>query len=200
MFSTVFKIVFFIEFMAAVIVRNIYTARFRKLDLEIDKRSVADMVLLAVVGVGMVVPLVYVFSTALDFADYTAPLWLGWIGALAFALAVWLLWRSHHDLGKNWTPTLGIRKNHHLVTSGIFRTIRHPMYAAHLLWALAQVLMLHNWIAGFSFIILMVPHSLLRISAEEKMMIQQFGDQYLAYRRETGAIFPRMFSPMDGDR
>ena len=35
-----------------------------------------------------------------------------------------------------------------LVTNGIYRRIRHPMYSAFWLWAIAQALLLPNWIAG----------------------------------------------------
>ena len=59
------------------------------------------------------------------------------MGAFLFAVAIWLLWRSHVELGRNWTPTPGIRDDHQLVMSGVFGYIRHPMYAAHILWGIA---------------------------------------------------------------
>jgi len=86
---------------------------------------------------------------------------------------------------------LSIRDDHQLVTSGVFKHIRHPMYAAHLLWAVAQVLMLHNWIAGFSFLVVSIPQYLLRVNAEEQMMLEQFGEQYKNYMQRTGRIIPR---------
>lgn len=190
MFNSIFKIVYFIEFMIAVIVRKAFTAKHRKMDFAVDKKSTSDIVLLALDGIGMIVPLFYIFSTWLDFADYDMPDWVGWIGTGLFAVAIWVLSRSHADLGKNWTPTLAIQKKHTLVTNGIYQYIRHPMYAAHLLWAIAQILMLHNWIAGFSFIVVMVPHYLLRVGNEEKMLIEQFGGEYEDYIRKTGRIFP----------
>jgi protein-S-isoprenylcysteine O-methyltransferase Ste14 len=151
------------------------------------------MAFLAVIGVAMLVPLVYIFSSVLDFADYDLPGWLGWIGAGLFALAIWLLWRSHADLGRNWTPTLGIRDEHTLVTQGIYGYIRHPMYAAHLVWGIAQVLMLPNWIAGYSLLIFTLPQYLLRMGAEERMMLEQFGQEYQDYMQKTGRIVPRLF-------
>jgi protein-S-isoprenylcysteine O-methyltransferase Ste14 len=38
----------------------------------------------------------------------------------------------------------------------------------------------------------MVPHYLLRVKSEEKMMIEQFGDEYRDYMKKTGRIFPRL--------
>jgi len=60
------------------------------------------------------------------------------------------------------------------------------MYAAHLLWAIAQALMLHNWIAGFSLLVVTIPQYLFRVNAEEQMLLEQFGEQYKNYMQRTG--------------
>jgi protein-S-isoprenylcysteine O-methyltransferase Ste14 len=174
------------------VVRSAATAKYRKLSTVVDHTTLADQILLGLNGVAMLVPLVYVFSSWMDFADYSLPDWLRWIGVLLFAGAAVLLWKTHRDLGRNWTPTLGFRDEHTLVTEGIFKIIRHPMYAAHLLWALAQPLILTNWIAGFSFLIAQIPLFLLRVGAEEQMMLDQFGDQYRDYMKNTGRLFPKL--------
>jgi protein-S-isoprenylcysteine O-methyltransferase Ste14 len=195
MFNSIFKIVYFVEFLVILVVRKAYTTPYRTLKTVLDRKTLLDMVLLALAGIGMVIPLVYVFSSVLDFADYSLPNWVGWVGTVLFGVAIWLLWRSHAELGQNWTPTLGIRDEHTLVTEGVFRYIRHPMYAAHLLWAIAQVLMLHNWIAGYSFLVVIIPHYLLRMDSEEQMMIDQFGEAYREYMQNTGRIIPRLSKP-----
>lgn len=191
MFNSTFKIVYFILFVLTFIVRKIFTAKAGKQEF-IDKRnSAGDILLLTFDGIGMILPLFYVFSTWLDFADYSMAPWVGWLGVVLFVDAIILLYMSHAHLGKNWSPVLGIQKEQSLVTSGIYKYIRHPMYAAHLLWALAQILILHNWIAGFSFIVVMIPHYLLRVGKEEQMMIDQFGDEYTEYMKTSGRIFPK---------
>jgi protein-S-isoprenylcysteine O-methyltransferase Ste14 len=149
-------------------------------------------VLIVAAGLGMAAPLVYLFTPWLDFANYDLPGWMGWAGTAAFAAALVLLWRSHADLGLNWSATLRIRSGHCLVTRGIYRDIRHPMYAAHLLWAVAQGLLLANWLAGWAFLAVFVPFYLLRVPHEEKMMLDQFGDEYRAYMARTGRLIPRL--------
>jgi len=99
MFNSLFKIVYFIEFVLISIVRSTQTTKYRKLGTAIDRKSLLDILLLALAGIGMLVPLVYVFSSLLDFANYQLPRWVGWLGAILFAVAIWLLWRSHVDLG-----------------------------------------------------------------------------------------------------
>ena len=190
MFNDTFKIVYFIGFLIIVAVRKIHTVRHRKLDLISDQKSVLDIALLALIGMAMLVPLFYVFSSILDFANYGLPNWIGWVGATLFGLSSWLLWRSHADLGRNWTITLGLRVEHELITKGIYSYIRHPMYAAHLLWAVSLVLLLHNWIAGYSLLVFALPHYLLRVKKEEDMMLKKFGNEYKEYAKRTGRIFP----------
>lgn len=196
MFDSIFKIIYFIEFVVISIVRGIHTRPYRRMKIAVDRKTMPDMVLLALAGIGMLVPLIYVFSSILDFANYSLPNWVSWLGAILFALAIWLLWRSHVDLGRNWTPTLGFRDEHQLVTDGVFKHMRHPMYAAHILWGIAAALMLHNWIAGFAFLVVSVVHYLSRVNAEEQMMLEQFGEQYESYMQRTGRIIPR-FSKID---
>ena len=193
MFNSVFKIVYFVQFLLITAVRESHTAQVRTLKTVLDRKTLPDRVLLGLAGMGMLTPLVYVFSSVLDFADYALPTWLGYVGIVLFSLAICLLWCSHAKLGRNWTPTPGIRNDHSLVTDGVYKYIRHPMYAAHWLWAIAQVFMLHNWIAGYSFLIAIVPHYFMRVNEEEQMMLSQFGEEYRAYMEKTRRLIPRLF-------
>ncbi len=192
MTTSIFKLVYFIELILISVVRGIGTSKYRKLTTEVDRTTLPDQILLGFNGIAMMLPLFYIFSSWFDFADFTLPDWLRWIGVVLFAGAAILLWKTHRDLGRNWTPTLGIRDDHTLVTEGIFKSIRHPMYAAHLLWGLAQPLILTNWIVGFSFLVTQLLQYLLRIKAEEQMMLDQFGDQYQDYMNNTGRFLPRL--------
>src|SRR5262245_55537822 len=92
-----------------------------------------DKSLFLTVGLGgFLVPLFYVFTPLLSFANYSSPLWVGVTGVDVLAAGNWVFWRSHKDLGKNWSPTLEIREGHTLITDGIYARIRHPMYCS--LW------------------------------------------------------------------
>lgn len=192
MFRSIFEVIYLIEFVLISVVRTIHTRPYRREKVTIDRKTTTDLVLLGIVGISMLTPLVYIFSPWFDFADYTLPGWTGWLGTVLFAAAIWLLWRSHADLGRSWTPTLGLRDDHHLVTEGVFKYIRHPMYAAHILWGVATPLMLHNWIAGFTFLVLSSVQYLTRVGAEECMMLEKFGDQYREYMQTTGRLIPRL--------
>ena len=174
------------------VIRKYYTSKYGKVEAVKNKKKTIDIVLLSLSGIGMVIPLVYVFSPVLDFANYDRPFWLTIVGAMVLIAANILLWFSHHDLGSNWTPTLAIKIEHKLVDDGVYKFIRHPMYAAHICWASGQIAILPNWIAGFSFIIFTLLILVLRIKDEEEMMVGQFGDEYTDYVKRTGIIFPKI--------
>lgn len=141
---------------------------------------------------GFLLPLLYSTTSWLDFANYTLPIWAGWIGVVLIAGALYVFWRAHADLGLNWSPTLEIREKHELITRGIYGVIRHPMYASQWILAIAQPLLLQNWLVGFANLIIFIPFYFLRVQAEEKMMQDSFGDQYLEYMKKTGAVLPKL--------
>ncbi|MEW6228991.1 MAG: protein-S-isoprenylcysteine O-methyltransferase [Bacillota bacterium] len=141
--------------------------------------------------IGMeVIPLVYVLTPWLSFADYGLPPWISLLGIPTFAVALWLLWRSHADLGRNWSPTLQIMEGHSLVTEGVYRSIRHPIYAALWLWGIAQAALVQNWVAGLAGLASFIPIYVLRVPQEERMMIDHFGDEYRSYMERTGRVVP----------
>lgn len=188
-------------FIAGSIVRAIGVAKgkrwwHRKSEVVENRGTGVEKLFLFISALGFqVIPFIYIFSSWFDFAEYDLLTGisriLGWSGCVVFVAAIWVLWRSHVDLGRNFSPELKIREEHKLVTEGIFRSIRHPMYAAHWLWALAQALLLQNWIAGLSVLVAFWPLYSYRVAREEYMMCDRFGDDYRDYMGRTGRIFPR---------
>lgn len=198
MLDSIFKVVFLLGLVAAAVIRAMWVARARREQrrrpgaVAVDRNAPAEKPLLFLTFLGMqVIPLVYVFTRWLGFADYHVWRSLGWGGAALFAVALWLLWRSHADLGRSWSPTVEVRQEQSLVTHGVYRRVRHPMYTAHLLWGVAQVLLLQNWIAGPAFLVSQIPLYVLRIPREEQMMLAHFGEEYRTYMSRTGRLMPR---------
>jgi protein-S-isoprenylcysteine O-methyltransferase Ste14 len=191
--DSIFEAVFLIGFIIGFVIRKIYTLGCIKSKPIKKHISVVEIILLSITGIAMLLPFFSIFAPWLDFADYHLPQWLGWIGTAVFAIALILLWRSHADLGHNWSPILQIKKQHSLITNGIYNHIRHPMYAAHLFWAIAQGFLLENWLAGWAFLIASIPLYLVRIPKEERLMLEQFGEQYRQYISYTGRIIPRFW-------
>lgn len=157
------------------------------------RKDTTEMVLLVAMFVTMMVlPLLQLAIGLFAFADYPLPEWATWIGAIAQLPFVWLFWRSHADLGRNWSPGLEVREDHALVTKGIYGRIRHPMYAAIWISALTQPLLIHNWIAGFLVIPAFAAMWFIRVPNEEAMMRARFGEAWDAYCARAGRLFPRL--------
>ncbi len=186
------KIAYMAGWLACFAIRWPYQRQWKTNVFRDDRQGGIERLLLAAMFLTMMVlPLVYVFSSCLSFADYRLRGWAGATGMAVFVVAVWLFWRSHRDLGGNWSPTLQIRERHELVVSGIYARIRHPMYAAIWLWALAQALLIQNWIAGPPVLLAFAAMYVYRREAEEEMMIERFGDAYRAYAARVPRLFPR---------
>ena len=201
--DSIFKTIFLVGFVAGCVIRAVCVFRARratrqKQDAVADDHGLTGLekLLMFLVFIGMqVLPILYLLTSWLDFIDYRLPVWAGlsagWIGTAVFVLALWLLWRSHLDLGSSFSPKLQVTEQHTLVTNGVYRTIRHPMYAAHWLWAVAQALLLQNWIAGLAMLASFLPLYRLRVGLEEQMMLDHFGQQYREYMAQTGRVVPR---------
>jgi len=86
-----------------------------------------------------------------------------------------------------------VREQHSLVTTGVYAHVRHPMYAAFWLWALAQFLLLPNWIAGMAGLVGFGVLFFGRVGAEEQMLIDHFGDDYRRYMARTARIIPGVY-------
>jgi protein-S-isoprenylcysteine O-methyltransferase Ste14 len=193
MSARVWNIVFLAGFVAYCAIRGVYQKRVGGIE-KIDRRKDrAEKVLLFVVFVGnLLLPVIYILTPWLSFADYRLAKWAPWVGVVVMVLAMWLFWKSHADLGSNWSMTLEIRREHELVARGVYRLARHPMYASIFLFGLAQGLMLSNWLAGWAGVITFAPLYLVRTPKEERMMMEHFGDRYRQYMEKTGRLWPRM--------
>ncbi len=192
MIDTNLEAAYLIGLLAVSIVRKYYLKGMTQKE-KIDAIKGPDGPLLLLVAIPMfILPLIYVFTQKLDFANYHIPRGVGWLGAPTFAIAIWLLWRAHSDLGKNFTLTSETKEEQNLVTSGVYKKIRHPIYTAHLIWGIAQALLLQNWIAGPTFLIASIPLYIKRIPREEEMMIKEFGDEYRNYMEVTGRLLPKL--------
>ena len=147
---------------------------------------------LSLSGLGFI-PFIYVVAHFPRAADYPFSALQGCAGIVADVAAMWLFYRSHHDLGSNWSVSLDLRERHTLVTGGVYARVRHPMYTAFWLMGLAQLLLLPNWVAGPAGLIGFGILFFGRVGREEAMMIEAFGDEYRSYMRRTARVVPWIY-------
>ena len=133
------------------VLRIPFERRSRRTKVSRDSRDMAERLRLAVSATGLgVLPFAYVATGWPRSASYGPQPILFLLGVLAAVGAILLFRLTHKALGRMWSVSLQLREGHKLVTTGIYRTLRHPMYSAFWLMALAQALLLPNWVAGLS--------------------------------------------------
>jgi len=188
----IFETIYWAAIVAEMAIRAPISKKQRKESKSERRVTTQENIMLGLLFITMFfLPLVYSTTTLFDFANYYLADWAGWLGMVLILLALIVFWRAHTDLGLNWSPSLEIRTDHKLITQGIYGYIRHPMYASQWLWVFAQPLLLQNWLAGFLNLFLFIPFYILRVGAEEKLMLDTFGDEYREYMLKTGAVIPR---------
>jgi protein-S-isoprenylcysteine O-methyltransferase Ste14 len=191
MTKTLAAIIWFVGLVAWYVIRHPFHRRAKKVGVSKSLLDWRERGLLAIGFLGLfVIPAIYVLTGFPASLDRPFIPWIAWLGLLPLIAALWLFRRSHVDLGRNWSITLEVRDQHTLVSTGVYRLIRHPMYSSFLLLGLGQALLLPNWFAGMSGIVGAAILFALRVSREERMMLEIFGERYRAYMTNTKRIVP----------
>ena len=176
------------------VIRFPHERRARKTAIASRTQKLRERILMTISFCGLfVVPLIYAVTNQPKFASYSLQPMLTWLGAALFAVTLYLFYVVHRDLGRSWSVTLELRDQHALITHGLYRYVRHPMYSAFWLWAIAQALLLPNWIAGFAGLVGFGTLFFCRVGPEEKMMQTAFGAEYDAYAARTKRVIPGIY-------
>ncbi len=126
-------------------------------------------------------------SLARRFVPSTAM--VAYIGlALTIAGIAFAIW-ARFFLGTNWSATPSIKQGHELVRSGPYAIVRHPIYSGLLLGLLGTAIYAGDFRALAAFGIVLIGLKWKSLT-EESLMQQQFGAQYMEYRRQVKGIIP----------
>ena len=114
--------------------------------------------------------------------------WAGVVLGLLCAGGVYWLFSS---IGTGITPVSATRREHKLVTHGIYRYIRHPLYTFGSSLFIALGLMADNWFIALAGVLAFIVMAI-RTPKEEANLIEKFGDEYREYMQRTGRFLPRL--------
>jgi protein-S-isoprenylcysteine O-methyltransferase Ste14 len=108
---------------------------------------------------------------------------LTWIG---IAIAIWARWH----LGENWSGRITLKENHELIRTGPYAFFRHPIYSGIDLAALGGMLAINRWRAVAGFLLIVVTFWI-KAKKEERMLSEQFGEDFAEHQRKTGFLLPK---------
>ena len=104
---------------------------------------------------------------------------------IGLAFAVW----ARVTLGRNWSGVVTLKEGHELVERGPYRFVRHPIYTGILTMFFATAIA-QGHLSGFVGTLLMFASFWIKLRDEEKLMLQQFPQQYRAYQQRVKRIIP----------
>jgi protein-S-isoprenylcysteine O-methyltransferase Ste14 len=127
----------------------------------------------------------YPFNVRIISATETVQWMAGILCIAGLAFCVW----ARATLGRNWSGTITLKEGHELIERGPYRLVRHPIYTGMLAMLLATAIRFGH-LGGIAAVILAFASFWIKLSEEEKLMLQQFPDQYGSYQQRVKRILP----------
>jgi|SRR3990172_6631508 len=131
-----------------------------------------------------------IYPPILAWSKVGLPEWVRWVGVGTGFICAFLIYWLFSSIGSGISPTVGTRKEHKLVTHGIYRWVRHPLYSVGTLLFLSFATMADSWFIVAMAILALVLLAI-RLPNEEAHLIEKFGDEYREYMKTTGAFLPK---------
>jgi protein-S-isoprenylcysteine O-methyltransferase Ste14 len=184
-----FNLTFLVAMIALALIRRRYWHRQREvLGQEFIKRESTLTELRQLLA--MVAFLVMILHTIkpglMPAMEATLPYWVRGIGALLTVLAIGLLhWVTREAMTLLQPP-------HHrtLMTTGIYGVVRHPLYAASSVVAIAMTILSANWVvAGLALVFIV--DLVVRARRSDQRLAAEFGPAFTAYAASVPACIPR---------
>jgi len=125
----------------------------------------------------------------IDLFSFILPLWAGYLCWFVFGVGVGIIVWGVISLNDNLTPMPRPKKTGDLISNGIYRFIRHPIYTGIFLSLLGYALYCQS---GFRLTIacLMLLVFYYKSDYEESLLLERY-EGYVAYKKKTGRFFPR---------
>jgi protein-S-isoprenylcysteine O-methyltransferase Ste14 len=107
--------------------------------------------------------------------------------AVGVAIAIW----ARRHIGEYWSSRVALKKDHHLIQSGPYARVRHPIYSGMLLAMIGTGLFVGEWRAIIGVLLVFAAHWQ-KARREEKLLASEFGPIYQEYCGRTGSLIPRL--------
>lgn len=125
------------------------------------------------------------------------PIWnqefISMIGIILFTLSGVVMLLGRIQLGQYATGKLSIQDEHELIEKGLYKYIRHPIYAGGIIGGFFFLMAFNSIIIAIIYTLLMLIVFNKRASYEEKILSEEFGQDYLDYQKRTKKYIPFLY-------
>ncbi|MFX0170990.1 MAG: methyltransferase family protein [Candidatus Hodarchaeota archaeon] len=118
---------------------------------------------------------------------------MGIIGNLVLICGGVLMIWSRILLGPYGTPKIVIKDHHQLITKGIYRYIRHPLYLGYILLLFGYTFAFGSLFSSCLIILIMLPLTKSRMDLEEELLLVNLGEKYNDYIKRTNRLIPKIY-------
>lgn len=115
-----------------------------------------------------------------------------WLGAAITLCGCVFAASARLTLGANWSGRPTVKVGHELIIRGPYALVRHPIYTGLLLAAAGTAIAIGKWSCLIGLLLLVIAF-LLKISQEERLMLETFPHSYPGYRKRVRALIPGVF-------
>jgi len=120
---------------------------------------------------------------------YSANIWINVLGIILCGVGVFFMVWARHILGKNWSGKVMIQEDHSLIKEAPYSLVRHPQYFGFLLALLGTTLVLGQ-LFSFIWFLLMVVSMIIKSKQEDKLLMNEFPNEYPDYKKKVKMLFP----------
>lgn len=152
-----------------------------------EPRAERVPVLVNFAAFGLFFPALFLFRAT---PEGWAVLILAATGCLLAAAGAVVIVRSRIELGSAWSLVAMADEATGLVTTGLYRLVRHPIYLGFFMLTTGEALAFASWPAVLVILAGIVPSFLWRAVWEERVLRRTFGERYDLYRKQTRMIIP----------
>lgn len=100
---------------------------------------------------------------------------------------------SRYQLGEYGSGRIVIEKNHKLVKNGIYKYTRNPLYLSGFFVNIGLFFLINCLLTIFIYFAYSIPGIIDRISTEEKLLTETFGEEYNNYKESTKRLIPFIY-------
>jgi protein-S-isoprenylcysteine O-methyltransferase Ste14 len=161
--------------------------------LEIEKRE-EEQYAVFILFLFLANPFIFVFALEEHSTLFTTRIdALSWIGLVIYFLAAAVVILARVNLGKQGTGTLVVREDHELITTGLYKYLRNPMYSGTLLGVIGFALVTQSIFISLITFILYFWIFNKRIIYEEQLLEKEFGEEYQKYKASSYRLIPFLY-------